>query len=246
MSVQLGTPRSWLRETAQLDLSHPKVHITALKLTQSLHAPKERALAVHQFVRRIPFGAFSDVSHVRASDVMRAHRGDCHSKGVLFVALCRAAGLPARLQFVRIRSRFMHGILDEGPATMAHAIGQVMLDDRWVSTDGYVVDPGMFVQARQHLKQAGLDCGWGVRRAAPPVWNGTSDCIQQFEPADLVHNYGAYHDPAEFYEELSHDEGAPSWVSRLKYALGAQLVNRRVARLREAPPVQGGESSAPA
>ncbi|AEG91774.1 transglutaminase-like domain-containing protein [Ramlibacter tataouinensis] len=244
MSVQLGKPRSWLRETAQLDLSHPKIHITALKLTQMLRTPRERAVAVHDFVRRIPFGAFSDVSHVRASDVLRARRGDCHSKGVLFVALCRAAGLPARLQFVRIQARLLHGILNEGPPAMAHAIGQVLLEGAWVATDGYVVDPAMFAQARQRLKREGLTCGWGLRHDAPARWDGAADCIQQFEPVDLVHSYGAYHDPAEFYEELSHDEGAPSWVSRLRYALGAQIVNRRVARLRESPAVQEQPSAA--
>lgn len=236
MSVLLGTPRTWLRETAQLDLSHPKIHITALKLTQSRASARERVCAIHDFVRRLPFGAFADVSHVRASDVLRANRGDCHSKGVLFTALCRAAGVPARLNFLRIRPHFLHGILDEGPTTMAHAVGQALIDEQWLSTDGYVVDPVLFAHAKQHLREASRACGWGIVLDARGIWDGTADCLHQFRPEDVVHNYGAYEDPAEFYEELSHDEGAPSWVARLKYAMGAQIVNRRVARLRENRP----------
>ena len=244
MSVLLGTPRDWLGDTRQLDLSHPKIHITALKLTQSLHGRRERALAIHDFVRRLPFGAFSDVSHVRASDVLRTNHGDCHTKGVLFVALCRAAGIPARLKFLRIQPRFLHGILDEGPDTMAHAVGQVWLDEHWISSDAYVIDPVLFAHARQRLREEGSDCGWGIMRDVQALWNGNADCIQQFAPGDVLHDYGAYDDPAEFYTELSHDEGAPSWVARLKYALGAQLVNRRVARLRETRPL--GEQVKPA
>ena len=236
MSVLLGTPRTWLRETAQLDLSHPKIHITALKLTQSRRTARERACAIHDFVRRLPFGAFADVSHVRASDVLRANRGDCHSKGVLFTSLCRAAGVPARLNFVRIRPQFLHGILEDGPETMAHAVGQVLVDDQWLSTDGYVVDPVLFAHAKQRLREELRPCGWGIVQDARGTWDGESDCLHQFRPTDVVHNYGAYEDPAEFYEELSQDEGSPSWVARLKYAMGAQIVNRRVARLREARP----------
>jgi hypothetical protein len=238
MTVLIGTPRTWIDETQQLDLSHPKIHITALKLTQSLHTVRERACAIHDFVRRLPFGAFADVSHVRASDVLRANRGDCHSKGVLFVALCRSVEIPARLNFMRIHPRFLHGILDDGPDTMAHAVGQVLLGEQWVSTDAYVIDPVLFAHARQRLRDEDGDCGWGIVRDARALWDGAVDCIHQFRPSDVVHNYGAYNDPAEFYEELSHDEGAPSWIARLKYALGAQLVNRRVARLRETRPMR--------
>ena len=239
MTVPQGRPRDWLGETQQLDFSHPKIRIAALKLTQSLRGDREKAVALHDLVRRMPFGAFADFSHIRASDVMRAQRGDCHSKGVLFVALCRAAGLPARLNFVRIRPQFLRGILDDGPDAMAHAIGQVEIDGHWFSSDAYVVDPLLFARARREFREdAAAESGWGIVRDAVALWDGHEDCIHQFRPADLIHDYGAYDDPHAFYAERESEEGSPSWVTRLKYAMGAQLVNRRVAKLREAPPLQ--------
>jgi hypothetical protein len=241
MPADCPSPRQWRHETLQLDLSHPKIRITALKLTQVRPSGPDRLLAIHEFVRRLPFGAFADVSHVRASDVLSSRRGDCHSKGVLFVALCRAAGIQARLNFVRVRPRFLHGILDQGPDTMAHAVGQVRIDDRWVATDGYVVDPILFSQARRLLRETGVDCGWGIVADARPGWDGRSESLQQFRWSDVVHDYGCFDDPCEFYEQLGEEEGAPSWVARLKYALGAHLVNRRVAQLREArAPAEAG------
>ena len=233
MNALLGTPRSWLLETRQLDLSHPRIQATAIELTRPLRGASDRAKAIHDFVRGIPFGSFSDVSHVRASDVLRANRGDCHSKGVLFVALCRVAGVPARLNFLRIDPRYLNGILEERPLSLAHAVGQVLIGDHWVSTDGYVVDPVLFGRALQLLALAQVDAGWGVVSDAGSDWDGATDCLQQFAPTDVVHNYGGYDDAAEFYDELSHDQGAPSWATRLAYALTAQLVNRRAAKLRE-------------
>src|SRR5512133_1319613 len=132
MNVNADSAHGWLAETPQLDLSHPGIQLTALDLTHSFPGTRERAMAVHDFVRRVPFGAFSDISHVRASDVLRANRGDCHSKGVLFVALCRAAQVPARLNFLRITPRYLNGIFEQAPESLAHAVGQVLIEGSWV------------------------------------------------------------------------------------------------------------------
>lgn len=232
MHAPTSLRRAWLHETLQLDLAHPKVRATAQRCVLGHDTLQERARSIHDFVRALPFGAFSDVSHVRASDVLREGRGDCHSKGVLFVALCRAAGLPARLKFVEVRARFLQGILDGGPDTIAHAVGQVRLGGRWISTDSYVVDPVLFAVAKVLLARAGSDCGWGIVADSAGIWDAHSDRLQQYTYTDVVEELGIHDDPHAFYEELSQEVGAPTWVARLKYALGAQLVNRRVAALR--------------
>lgn len=236
MTDETDVRARWLRPTRQLDLAHSKVHITAQKLTQARQTLPARALAIHDFVRRLPFGASPDVTGVQASDVLRQRRGDCHAKGVLFTALCRAAGLPARLNFLQVRTRFLRGILDDGPDSMAHAVGQVLLDGRWVSTDGYVVDPALFVRARSRLADEGTDGGWGIVHDAPASWDAVGSCLQQFRPQDVVHDHGYFDDPATFYAQLHTGAGAPGWVERLKYALGARLVNTRVGQLRRSQP----------
>lgn len=219
----------WLRETPQLDISHPRLHFTAQKLTQSRQTHAARAVAVHDFVRRLPFAASGDGSTRRASEVLRQGRGDCHTKGVLFVALCRAAGLPARLQFVDVVPRFLHGILDEGPASMPHAVGQVLVEDRWWSTDGYVVDPALFASARQKLRDTGEGTGWGIVAEAQAQWDGRTDCLQQFRQADVLEVFTPCHDTAHFYGAAARQMG---WAGWLRYAVGAHLVNRRVRQAR--------------
>lgn len=233
MTTTLCDASTWLGETAQLDVSDAKLRITAQKLTQSKQSHAARAAAIQDFVRRMPFAASADRSAVRASQVLRAGGGDCHSKGVLFTALCRAAELPARLLFVNVRPRFLTGILSGGPTSMLHAVGQVQVDNRWHSTDGYVVDPILFARAKQLLRAAGSDCGWGIVANASGYWNGQTDCLQQFHPQDVLETYGVFNDPAEFYR-TRRDRPEQGWLLALKYELGARMVNLRVAQARHA------------
>jgi hypothetical protein len=223
---------NWLEETRQLDLSHPKLRITAHKLTQARQCLHQRAAAIHDFVRRMPFEAGTQSASLRASEVLLRGRGDCHSKGVLFTGLCRAAGLPARLLMVRVRTRFLAGMLDAGPDTITHAVGQVRFGDRWVSTDGYVVDPLMFALAKRSLRETGMDSGWGIVLDAPGHWDGRSTCIQQFRGADVVETLGTFADLDAYRAAGAPDGGR--WLHGMKYALGARLVNWRVGRMRRA------------
>ena len=223
-------PHAWLRESLQLDLSHPKVRITAQKLTQALQSIPARVAAIQAFVRRLPFATSLDSRRILASEVLRRGHGDCHSKGVLFVALCRAADIPARLLFVDVRTDFLCGILDEGPRVLPHAVGQAWVDGCWISTDGYVVDPALFAQAKLRLRNENRDCGWGIVLEATGLWRGDCDCLQQFRPADVVRSHGVFHDAREFYARSA--TSGTAGRRGLKYAVGAHLVNRRVGRAR--------------
>jgi transglutaminase-like putative cysteine protease len=228
-TLTASDPADWLVDTRQLDLSHPKLRITAHKLTQAKQTLAARAGAIHDFVRRLPFAASADSHTLSASEVLSRGSGDCHSKGVLFTALCRAAGLPARLLFVQVRARFLAGILDGGPEALPHAVGQVWVDGHWVSTDSYVVDPLLFVRAKSLLRERGLDCGWGVVDDASGYWDGRHSCLHQFRRGDVLARYGAFHDPQHFHAASGE---RPGWAGQLKYAVAAHLVNRRVRAVR--------------
>jgi len=226
-----ATSSQWLCETTQLDFSDTRLRITAQKLTQARQSHASRAAAIQDFVRRMPFSASAHGSEVRASEVLRAGGGDCHSKGVLFTALCRAAGLPARLLFVNVPTDFLTGILPDGPSSMAHAVGQVMVDSKWVTTDGYVVDPILFARAKQMCRETGEDSGWGIVADASGHWNGHGDCLQQFHANDVLETFGAFNDPAAFYRAAP-DLREKGWLGWLKYQAGTWIVNRRVSQVR--------------
>jgi transglutaminase-like putative cysteine protease len=230
-----AAPRDWLGETRQLDLSHPKVRITAHKLTQSKQTLPARAAAIQNFVRRLPYQLAPNSSGLRASDVLRQRRGDAYSKAVLFVALCRAAGLPARLLLLRVQPSFLQGLLRRCPRVLPHIVGQVHLAGEWRSTDGYVLDPVLFAQAKQQLRAEDGDSGWGVVIDADGVWDGHGDCLHQIRRGDVQGAYGVYDDPSQFFGQAG---ALAAWSWRAWHALSALLLNRRVHRLRGwRPPV---------
>ncbi len=177
MNPSARQPREWLDETAQLDLSHPGLQHTVRRVLEGTRTPREQALALHSFVRLLPFGLVPGACYLRASEVLGLHRAECHGKGVLFVALCRIAGIPARLQFVRLPGEMLHGLVADPPPTVRHAVAQVRLGGQWLGTDGYVLDPARYARARRHLAQAGRRMGWGLHRDAPPLWDGRHDCL---------------------------------------------------------------------
>jgi transglutaminase-like putative cysteine protease len=225
-------PQAWLHETAQLDTSEPRLRITAQKLTQSVQTIAGRAAALQGYVRKMPFTALADARSCTASEVLRRRRGDAACKGLLFAALCRAAGIPARLQFFEVRARFLSGLV-QGPAPVTlHAVAQVHVDGRWLSTDGYVVDPIVFAHAKRLLREHDADAGWGVRAAAKGVWDGKGDCLQQLDPADVIRPHPPVHEPAGF--NVPHRRQRAGWSLPLAGLLHGHLLERRVRALRAA------------
>ncbi len=228
---------AWLRETPQLDISTPKLRAVMGLVTNGLRDERRKALAVHAYVKSLPFGCIADFLHTKASDVLRLGYGDCHTKGLLFVALLRAANVPARLRFVTLPKRFLSGLIDTGNATMTHAVAEVYLDSRWHQTDTYVVDAPLGRAARQLLTEQHAQQGYGVHLQGDDDWNGLHDAHAQstaHDPSSLpVVDWGVAHDPAHFYANESHAALRHTFAVRVKWMLGAQLVNRKVEQVRQ-------------
>ncbi len=228
---------TWLRATPQLDITAPSIRIQASKLTQLVHNQRDKAVAVHDYVKTLPFACVPDFLRIKASDVLRLGQGDCHTKGLLLVALLRASNVPARLRFVTLPTRFLAGLLASGAHTMTHAVAEVYLDNRWHQTDTYVVDAQLDRQARVLLQAKNLQLGYGIHVQGDQEWNGSCDAHAQYCAADSeslpVVDWGVAHDPAHFYADESHAALRHTFMVRMKWMLGAQIVNRKVDKIRQ-------------
>jgi len=91
-------------------------YAAALKLSDHVYRRLEKA-----------YGA----SHDRASDVLRAGRGDCTEHAVLLVALARAAGIPARGVHGLVYARYEDG----ADALYWHAWVEVRSAGEWIAVD---------------------------------------------------------------------------------------------------------------
>lgn len=240
-------PADWLRATRLLDLGDPKLRIQALRITQMAHSDLQKAVAVHDFVKSLPFGCIAGFDHIPAAAVLRAGRGDCHTKGTLFVAMLRSLGVPARLRFVTLPGAFLKGVVEKPPETITHAIGEVLLQGHWWRTDTYVTDELLEGQAAQLLRQQDLRLGYGVHAQGRRYWDGKSHAHGQFFEGDAasmpLNDWDVAHDPEDFYANKAHPALHIGWIGRVKWMLGAVIVNRNAEQLRNRPSCStGGEA----
>jgi transglutaminase-like putative cysteine protease len=119
-----------LEPTPQFDSDAPPIVALARELTAGAKGSYEAAVRLEKHV----FGRLKKsygTSNDRASDVLVAGRGDCTEHTALFVALARAAGIPARA---------VHGLVfaaysDAAPALYWHAWPEVRVAGAWIPLD---------------------------------------------------------------------------------------------------------------
>ncbi|MBI2771512.1 MAG: transglutaminase domain-containing protein [Burkholderiales bacterium] len=229
----------WLVNTPLLQFDHPKIRLLATRLTALKATPREKAVACFLHLRSIPFGCIADSTGTSALAVMRAGKGDCHSKSTLMIALLRSLGIPARMRFVTMKPDFLHGIIDTGGQPIEHAYTEVLLDDDWQSVDSYVVDVRLAVAAKARLTMEKRSLGYGMHRDGAISWDGSTSSFGQFtanDPASMpLHDWGAFDDPYQFYSSVAYVRDRLNWSSRFKWMVGARVVNRKVNQLRDNP-----------
>ena len=227
----------WLRETAQLDFTSVKLRILATKLTQLCRDDAAKAVAVHHYVQALPLVFSADFLRIKASEVARLGYGDCHTKGILFVALLRALGVPARLRFVTSPVGFLAGLIDSRTSSMCCALGEVFVNNRWCQTDTYVADEAFAHEARALLRLEHHLAGYGLHAMGERSWDGRDDMHAHRCPADPgsmpIMDWGVGHDPEHFYAEKMHAPAHHSLKGRAQWLSGAAKINRKVHKIRQ-------------
>lgn len=136
--MSLGaTPNVYLAPAEYVDNHHRQIIAAAKGLVGEENAQPAQARRLFTFVRDIPYDApdFDSLASFRASEVLAKGRGYCVVKASLFVALCRAVGIPARLGFADVTN---HLATDRTLQLMGgnrfawHGYGEVWLNGRWI------------------------------------------------------------------------------------------------------------------
>jgi transglutaminase-like putative cysteine protease len=147
------------------DFDHPVVENKAAELTHGREAPLEKIESIFHFVRdEIRFGFPPKWDEVKASEALRYGLGYCNTKATLFLALCQASGIPARVHFGLIDIRIMRGLLPSFafpfmPKVGGHSWIEVQLEGQWKPMDSYIETPTSFANICQCR-------GWGRCRPA--------------------------------------------------------------------------------
>lgn len=192
-------PRDWLGGTPLLDLDDPKLRLKARSLTQLAKGPREQALAIYAFVKRLELAKPMKVRFHTAREVLDAGGGDADDKATLFMALLRVAGIPARLRYVQLQGDILRGLTSR-MTRASRPLAEIWLG-RWVRTDTYIFDARYMAAARQRLKDRDWDWGYGIHRAGAMLWNGLDDAFLGAWPTEtdpmVIDTLGPVSDPQE-------------------------------------------------
>ena len=226
-------PARFLMAAGAIDADHPEVRAVAQRITVGCATDRERAVAIHDAVRdEVAFGFPGTGYETRASEVLDAGVGDCHTKGALFVALLRAVGVPARLRFVDLPADLLRGALDPGTPRVDHAVSEVFLDDGWHRTDSYVVDLALARAAQRRLAQEDRARGYGVRVGGVHTWDGEADAFAQYDPDLSERDWGVHADAPTFYRDALHPWNRLGVISRWLAPAEFRAATRRLETLR--------------
>ena len=131
--------RLYLSPAEYIDSDHPDIRAKAGEIAGSIADPVQKAGALHDAVRDgiqyDPYVDYNDRETYRASSVLAKGASYCVGKASLYAALCRAAGLPARIGLADVKNHLATPRLLEAVGTdlfAYHGFVEVMPGREWV------------------------------------------------------------------------------------------------------------------
>jgi transglutaminase-like putative cysteine protease len=130
----------YLRATSTIEAEHEKIIETVTSVTRGCASDEEKAVGLFYFVRdSIRYNIYMIsvfIEDFKASKILEWGKAYCVQKAVLLTALGRAAGIPSRLVFAKIKN---HKIPDHVFQMYKinifprHGYNQFFLNGKWVS-----------------------------------------------------------------------------------------------------------------
>ena len=100
-----------MKRTIYADYDNILVNETAERLTQNQNSTREKVENIFYYVRdEIKFSFPLKGDLVKASETIKSKKGQCNTKSALFLALCKAAGIPAKIHFSLIKKEIQKGL----------------------------------------------------------------------------------------------------------------------------------------
>jgi len=131
--------RLYLSPAEFIDSDHPdiraKAAATAGPATDRTEQSRRLYRAVRDGIRYDPYVDYTDPEIYRASTVLERGHAYCVGKASLYVALCRASGIPARLGLADVKNHLATPRLLEAVGTDVfayHGYVEVMPDRQWI------------------------------------------------------------------------------------------------------------------
>jgi transglutaminase-like putative cysteine protease len=220
------------------DYQHPLVRETAERLSLNESTVRGKIERLFYFVRdKIKFGFPADGDLVKASATIRSGIGQCNTKGTLFLALCRALGIPARQHFSTIKKDIQRGLFTGlayqlMPAQISHSWLEVKVDGSWRKLDSHINDEPFYESGKKALRARHWDTGYSIANRgdeSSAAFNLDKEAFAQMDA--VLEDHGVWDEPGDYYASPKY-RNRPGFLSLLLYRLLIGSINKRVEGLR--------------
>lgn len=220
------------------DFQHPLVSKKAEELTKGCLTLKEKIAAIFYYVRDdIKFGFPLAADFIKASETILLGYGQCNTKGTLFLALCKALNIPARLHFSTIKKEIQKGLFAGIafwllPKYLSHSWIELKVENHWIKVDTYINDEAFYCGAIEALQNKGWDTGYSVScaKTSPSIELDFAN-EQSIQMDAVVADHGNFLEPMDYYQSKLY-KNRPGWFKKIAYRLWIKSINRKVEKLR--------------
>ncbi len=227
----------YLKETKLLDYSAASLQQLAEQRGWRRLEEFDRIKAIYDFVRNEILFGYNVSDELSASAVLADGYGQCNTKGTLFMALLRLAGIPCRSHGFMIDKQLQRGVMTGliyklAPKRIFTAGLRFILKTDGMSLKLLFLMMAISVSFRIFVSCEGAFCGYGAAVAdfKHPIieWNRNHTYIQSL---GIVEDFGVYDSPDELLE--AHGQSLNGIKTFAYIHLGRHLMNQKVKKIRE-------------
>lgn len=201
----------YLKETRMLNYNDKKIQKLIDERNWNNKDDYNKILEIYNYVRdEIKFGYNKD-DNMTASEILKDGYGQCNTKGILFMALLRAVGVPCRMHGFTIDKKLQKGAMTGlvyrvVPVNIVHSWVEVLYCEKWYNMEGFIIDIEYLESLQVKFSECeGSFCGYGVAVSdfKNPIieWNINDTYIQK---DGINQDFGIYDDPDSFF--LKHSQ----------------------------------------
>lgn len=235
--INVNTINDYLRETALLNYSDGSIQSLLTERMWDECEPFHQIERIYRFVRdEILFG-YNSKDAIPASEVLTEGYGQCNTKGILFMALLRAVGIPCQIHGFTIDKRLQKGAMSGlvyslSPESILHSWVEVLFEGHWYELEGFILDMEYLRAVQNRFQDCdGFFMGYGiaVKNLRDPVidWDRNNTYIQK---EGINRDLGIFVDPDDLF--LKHSQDLSGLKDFLFQKLGRHLMNRQIERIR--------------
>lgn len=204
--------KQYLIETDLLDFRSAVIQKQIIERKFAKLNDKDKILSIYNYVRDEVLFGYNISDNRSSSEVLNDGYGQCNTKGILFMSLLRAVGVPCRMHGFTIDKILQKGAITGiayllSPKEILHSWVEVYYDNKWRNIEGFILDVKYLSKLQSKFKDcSGSFCGYGVATKDfknPQIyWDGDDTYIQK---EGIVKDYGIYNSPDDLLKEHKQD-----------------------------------------